>query len=118
MEPADCGPTRMAPASSQAMEPPPAPMTWMSTIDICTGSPSSLASLEPDGSPSMMRLASKEVPPMSMQMRLGRPVAAESALPPMAPPTGPERSVCSGDSLADCAVMTPPLDCITCSPRP
>ena len=55
---------------------------------------------------------------MSMQMRLGRAVAAESALPPMAPPTGPERSVCSGVSLADSAVITPPFDCITCSPRP
>ena len=50
---------------------------------------------------------------MSMQMRLGRPVAADSALPPMAPPTGPESRVCSGASLADSAVMTPPLDCIT-----
>ena len=55
---------------------------------------------------------------MSMQMRLGRPVAAERALPPMAPPTGPESRVCNGVSLADSAVMTPPLDCITCSPRP
>ena len=118
MEPADWGPTRMAPASSHAMEPPPAPMTWMSTTDICTGSPSSLAWLEPDGSPSMMRLASNEVPPMSMQMRLGRPVAADSALPPMAPPTGPERSVCSGVSLAVSAVITPPFDCMTWSPRP
>ena len=58
----------------------------------------------------MMRLASKDVPPMSTQMRFGRPVAADSALPPIAPPTGPESSVCSGVWLAEAALMTPPFD--------
>lgn len=52
---------------------------------------------------------------MSTQIRFGRPVASASATPPIAPPTGPDSSVCRGRWRADAAVSTPPEDCITCS---
>jgi hypothetical protein len=87
----------------------------MSTRDIRIGSPSSPVSVETEGWPSTMRLASKEVPPMSTHRRLGRPRAALRAPPPMVPPTGPERRVCIGSSRAAEAVITPPLDCMTWS---
>ena len=111
--PADCGPTRRPPASSHASEPPPAPIVWMSTRDISTGRPSSSVSIETLGCPSTIRLRSKDVPPMSMQRRFGRPVERDRAAPPIVPPTGPESSVCTGCSRALRAVVMPPFDCMT-----
>ena len=60
-----------------------------------------------------MRLASKEVPPISTQMRFGRPVVAASSRAPMAPPTGPESSVCSGVRAAAAADIAPPFNSMT-----
>jgi hypothetical protein len=85
----------------------------MSTSGISTGRPSSSVSVETLGRPSTIRLRSKEVPPMSMQRRFGRPVERDSAAPPIEPPTGPESNVWIGCSRALPAVVMPPFDCIT-----
>ena len=50
--------------------------------------------------PSTTRLASNEVPPMSMQMRFLRFSVFATASAPMFPPTGPERSVWIGCTRA------------------
>ena len=86
----------------------------MFTIGIRSGRPSSEVSVVISGRPSMTRLTSKLVPPMSTPIRFGRSSRRASATRPIEPPTGPESSVCTGRSRAERAVTTPPLDCITC----
>jgi hypothetical protein len=87
----------------------------MSTSGIRIGSPSSSVSVDTVGRPSTIRLKSNDVPPMSTHSRLGRPVARDNAAPPIVPPTGPDRSVCTGSCRAFAAVVMPPFDCMTCS---
>jgi hypothetical protein len=65
--PALSGPTRSMPeASTDAIEPPPAPIVWTSTIGTWIGiAYSSSSSLETDGMPPRTRATSLDVPPMS-----------------------------------------------------
>ena len=56
----------MPPASTEASEPPPAPIVWTSTIGTWIGiAYSSSRSLETDGRPFSTSATSLEVPPMS-----------------------------------------------------
>ena len=87
-------------------------MVWMLTTGISSGNPSNDASVETSASPSTIRLTSKDVPPMSMQIRLAWPVSRARDTPPIAPPTGPDSRVWTVWSLADRAVMIPPEDCM------
>ena len=63
----------------------------------------------------MIRLASKDVPPMSMQIRLGRPVGGSRKRPVRRLPLPPVRKAASATaiSLAVPAVITPPFDSMT-----
>src|SRR5699024_11519339 len=64
--PAECGPTRNPPpASSQAMDPPPAPMVWTSTEGSFNGSPAISEERVSSGIPSRISAISVDVPPIS-----------------------------------------------------
>ena len=85
----------------------------MFTEGIRIGRPSSSTSGATSGLSWAIKLTSKLVPPISMQIRFGRSKIRARPAPPIAPPTGPDRSVWSGRSRAARAVRIPPLDCIT-----
>ena len=85
----------------------------MLTTLISIGRPSSLASAETSGCPSTISETSKDVPPMSIPISWGREVWRDNSAQAMAPPTGPDSSVCSGRARADSAVRMPPEDCMT-----
>ena len=55
----------MPPLSTQAIEPPPAPMLWTLTREMPGISSPMMASFETEISPSMTQLTSNVVPPMS-----------------------------------------------------
>src|SRR6218665_2927997 len=108
----DLGPTRSPPASTQATEPPPAPMVWILTTLMSMGRPSSTASVATSAVPLMTSETSNDVPPISTPIRFELVKMLVRYSPPMAPPTGPDRSVWSGRCRADWAVSTPPDDCM------
>ena len=49
---------------------------------------------------------------MSTQIKFGRFIFFDNAIPPIVPPTGPESNVLTGCSIAVFALITPPFDCI------
>ena len=92
--PALCGPTRNAPASTRAI----AAATGADRVyvdgrseDWLSGESTSSAAIT--GCPSMIRLMSKLVPPMSTQISCGSAISRLSMRQPTLPPTGPDISV-------------------------
>ena len=72
------GPTcSMPPASTRAIEPPPAPIVWMSIIGRAIRQRSTTPSVITSGSPFVTSAASKLVPPMSIVMQSATPVRRE-----------------------------------------
>src|SRR5699024_11633191 len=68
--PALCGPTLIPPPSIQAIEPPPEPIVCILTMGDKIGNFSILTSDVTSGSPSIIILTSKLVPPISTQIKL------------------------------------------------
>ena len=88
-------------------------MVRTSTIGVYTGRPHSISnSAVRLASPPAMRLTSKLVPPMSMEMRFSRPTRRPKYRALSTPPTGPDTSRSTG--LAEAALWStrPPLDFI------
>src|SRR5438128_2385246 len=120
--PALRGPTRSVPiGSSQAIEPPPAPISTMSTTGTLTGYPALLESCSIRYSvvtlisaPSMRDVLAV-VPPMSRVIKLRSPISRPIAKEPTTPPTGPDSIMWIGCSLANPKEAMPPLDFITLS---
>ena len=114
----------MPPASTYAIEPPPAPIVSSSTIGIIAWYwPTRVSSrwrmrTSPPGATPM----SADVPPTSRLITPGAPAARPAQMPPISPAIGPEKSVETGLSVALCSVSTPPDELIRCSsaskPRP
>ena len=98
--------------STQAMEPPPAPMVVISIIGVRTTMPKSMevsgASID---CPPAISETSKEVPPMSPVITSGKPASVAMWPAAMTPAAGPERAVRMGSSQAVSIPMTPPFDC-------
>src|SRR3990167_1641330 len=119
--PADCGPTRKAPPrSNQAMDPPPAPTLWMSSMGTATGTPPTLPSFVVASSPLSSRATSVEVPPISKLMTRWRPASRARARAPTIPPAGPESSVRTGCAAATRAALrrvNHPLDFAQVAPE-
>ena len=101
----------------RAMEPPPAPMVWMSIIDTSTGYPAIQVSRAVASAkrPSSTMPMSAEVPPMSKVMSLRRPESSPVQRPPRTPAAGPESRVTTGRSETVRTVATPPLELMTWS---
>ena len=124
--PADRGPTLNAPPLSRwAIDPPPAPIVWMSIIGTISGKP---------GDPGIARGRLGE-PALDHDPDIGRgpahierdqrpsaPTARQSTPRPKRPLPGPLSSVTTGFSETIAAVATPPFDAMTCrsarSPAP
>jgi hypothetical protein len=72
------------------------------------------------GAESMTSPTSNDVPPMSVAMTFGCPLAAAMNAVPARPPAGPEPIVVSGRCRATSTGTTPPLACMMngarCSP--
>ena len=101
----------MPAASTQASEPPPAPIARASTIVSAMGTPySSSSRFVKAGSEPGSRHASKLVPPMSQAIRSPRPSRVPTPLVAMIPPEGPERTSAIGCSLALAGLITPPFE--------
>ena len=65
--------------------------------------------------PSSMRLALAVVPPMSKEMRFGRPIRSPSRCAAMTPAAGPDSTAAAGIRSAPATSRTPPLDPMTWS---
>ena len=100
--PALCGPTRSSPPLSiQATEPPPAPIV-LRRPSACRRAGPIRSRTPSSGSPrpSAIRLTSKLVPPMSIEIRLLRPVSCPKKIALSTPPTGPETRRSTGFAAA------------------
>ncbi len=104
------------------MEPPPAPMVWMSTIGSLSGNGPIMPSLVTSGRPSRTRQMSALVPPTSMEMMSPKPAARPTPTAPTTPAAGPESTVCTGCRTQVAALVTPPSDFMirsgACTPSP
>ena len=108
------GPTRRAPPeSSDAIEPPPAPIEWTCTLGIRIGRSPIVSSVVDRGSKSLMIEMSVLVPPMSKPITFGRSSARASSTQATTPPTGPESASVTGRARAARGVSAPPFDCMT-----
>ena len=92
------------------MEPPPAPMVWMSSWGIFSGQASIWLSCDMRGASPCTRAASVLVPPMSNVMMSSTPALAATRTAPVTPPTGPDRNVPAQRSAAAARVMAPPFE--------
>ena len=105
----------MPPASTRAIEPPPAPIVWMSIIGSAIRQRSTTPSVITSGSPSVTSAASKLVPPMSIVMQSLTPCGASCQSPAVGPEAGPESSESAARSATSAGVATPPFDCMISS---
>src|SRR2546426_12472427 len=112
--PALTGPTCSAPLGSNlAMEPPPAPISTMSTTGTFTGYPgkvrvwNSLYSVVTFGVLASTREHFAVVPPMSREITLGSPTSRPTAAAPITPATGPDSMSWIGRRLARAKVVVP-----------
>ena len=114
--PALRGPTRNPPAgSTNAIEPPPAPIVCTSSIGTSSGYPPTHVS-RAEASPipcSVTIPMSADVPPMSNVISRRRSASAPAHCPPRTPAAGPDSSRVTGRSAALCTLARPPLDIIT-----
>ena len=101
------------PASIQAIEPPPAPTVWMSTVGSRTGSPPTARSAARSAAPPSIRQTSVDVPPMSKESASPKPAARATRAAPTTPPAGPETSTTTGCAAASRASRRPPDERIT-----
>ena len=83
-------------ASSQAIEPPPAPIAFTSTIGTRTGKPAMLPCARITGSPPSTSAMSLDVPPTSMVIRSRCPDERPTMAPPITPAAGPDRNSRTG----------------------
>ena len=112
--PALCGPTRrLPPESSQAIEPPPAPIVCTSTLGRRSGIESISVKFVSSGTPSRMSAMSVLVPPMSKLTTFFRPSERAQLAAPTTPPARPDRTVFALWVLAIFGLSRPPLDCMT-----
>ena len=111
--PALRGPTRSAPPGSRhAIDPPPAPTVWMSTIASASGRPPTSRPAVSRTAPCSTTQTSHDVPPMSKQTRSVRPLRRATSAAAAAPPAGPESTVNDACRAASSAAARPPLDCM------
>ena len=111
-EPALSGPTWSSlPASTWAIDPPPAPIVVISIIGVRMTRPKSMVVCAASAvSPSTTSDTSKEVPPRSPVMTSGKPAAFAMAAAAITPAAGPDRAVRTGRRRAVAVDMTPPFD--------
>jgi hypothetical protein len=103
-------------ASTDAMEPPPAPMVSIWIIGERITMPNSMAVCAASAaSPFATSDTSNDVPPMSPVIAFGKPAARAMAAQAITPAAGPESAVRTGRSLAVWRDITPPLLCTTSS---
>ncbi len=105
----------MPPSSTRAIEPPPAPIVWMSIIGSAMRHRSTMPSVITSGWPSLTSAASKLVPPMSIVMQSRTPCGASCQRPAVGPEAGPERSESAARSATSAGAATPPFDCMISS---
>ena len=106
-------------ASTEAMEPPPAPMVSIWIIGERITMPKSIAVCAASAaSPLAISETSKEVPPMSPVIAFGKPAARAISAQAITPAAGPESAVRTGSSPAVARDITPPLLCTTSSSPP
>ena len=95
------------------MEPPPAPIVWMSRDGNRTGYPPIDRCAAGAGSPPCTRHTSVLVPPMSKVMASGKPLATAAAAAARTPAAGPDRRSAAGSVAATAAGRSPPAELIT-----
>jgi len=103
------------PGSSQAIDPPPAPIEATSITGRTVWYLPNTGVPVITGSPSTTRPTSKLVPPTSVVTMFGVPISWPSAAAPITPPAGPEASSDTARSLASSAEVTPPEECMIVS---
>ena len=101
------------PSSNQAIEPPPAPIVWMSAIGNRIGTPPTTDSAVTCALPPRTAATSVLVPPMSNVSTSRARARPATNAEPATPAAGPERTHAAGRSAAVAASTTPPDDCIT-----
>ena len=92
------------------MDPPPAPIVWMSTIGSLSGNGPIMPSLVTSGRPSRTRQMSALVPPTSIEMMSPKPAERPTDTAPTTPAAGPDSTVCTGWRTQVAALVTPPSD--------
>ena len=104
-------------ASTEAIEPPPAPISTISITGMRSGSPLPLRKRywratskmrECCGSQSSIRQILAVVPPMSNDSTRSRPHSAATRAARMAPPAGPDSTSLIGNRRAVAGVVSPP----------
>ena len=99
-------------ASTEAIEPPPAPIVSIWIMGERTTSPKSIeVCAASDASPLATNDTSNEVPPMSPVITLRKPEARATAAQAITPAAGPDSAVRTGTSHAVSRDITPPLLC-------
>src|SRR6266540_1756878 len=83
---------RAPPASRRAIEPPPAPIVWMSRAGSRIGYPATIRDGAGSGTPPRTRQTSVLVPPMSNETASGKPHASATAAAARTPPAGPDEA--------------------------
>ena len=112
MAPADCGPTRSMPrASTQPIEPPPAPIDSMSTIASDVSSPATSRAGPPGHPPTGGDGHVERRAAHVAADHVGTPAAAATAIDAATPAAGPDAASRMGACRASRAVMVPPPEC-------
>ena len=97
--------------STQAMEPPPAPMVEISIIGVRITMPKSIVVCAvTTGRPPLTTATSKLVPPTSPVSTSSRPTPPAIAAAAPTPAAGPDSAVRTGKRRAASTLITPPLD--------
>ncbi len=107
-DPAESGPSsgRLELGLTRTNEPVPAPIESIRTSGMFRTKRAMSGVWVISKRPSVISAMSKDVPPMSVQSTLRRPILCASACPPTTPPTGPETSV-RPSSLASIETVPP-----------
>ena len=115
--PALSGPTRSRPAAStRAIEPPPAPTVWTSTIGTWTGIPYSSSSSSVTAG--IAAAHQRDVGAGAAHVvgdEVGKPALAARNAAAITPEAGPDITVFAASSAATRAETVPPLPCMTSS---
>ncbi len=100
---------------SSAIDPPPDPIAFTSTIGTRTEYPLISPSARMSGCPRLIKAMSQLVPPMSTVIRSSIPAARPTSRPLMTPAAGPDRKSRTGRCRAMVEELMPPRDCMICS---
>ena len=95
---------------TRAIEPPPAPIVWMSIMGSGSGHAPTRPSVVIVASPSRIRHTSALVPPTSTEITWAKPEASPINRAPMTPAAGPDSAVWIACARMASAPTTPPLD--------